>query len=290
MEASLKRAVMLFLLLALLSAAALAAPAAGTARADDFALDATAKVAVWSAIPEATDYVLSVKDEDGKEVFSANTRGMTRFPLAEAFPCGGEYTLTVTAFSDLSPLSSASAVVSVFSSLSPPSFADLSEGVLTWSAVTGATSYSLVVNGIPVGEYTLPSADLSREFSAGGVFTVSVTALGDAYNTDSEAFVRTFTLPVPPLPPEDARVSVTGGLCLASWIPREDEIVDTFVYELIFEDEVPVSAQTTLNYADLSALVSKDGEYLFVLYALRDGVWSAPLAISFSTTTGGDAA
>ena len=66
MEASLKRAVMLFLLLALLSAAALAAPAAGTARADDFALDATAEVAVWSAIPEATDYVLSVKDEDGK--------------------------------------------------------------------------------------------------------------------------------------------------------------------------------------------------------------------------------
>lgn len=290
MEASLKRAVMLFLLLALLSAAALAAPAAGTARADDFALDATAEVAVWSAIPEATDYVLSVKDEDGKEVFSANTEGMTRFPLAEAFPCGGEYTLTVTAFSDLSPLSSASAAVSVFSSLSPPSFADLSEGVLTWSAVTGAKSYSLVVNGIPVGEYTLPSADLSREFSAGGVFTVSVTALGDSYNTDSEAFIRTFTLPVPPLPPEDARVSVTGGICLASWISREDENADAFVYELIFEDEVLVSAQTTLNYADLSAHVSKDGEYLFVLYALRDGVRSAPLEISFSKTTGGDAA
>ena len=227
MEASLKRAVMLFLLLALLSAAALAAPAAGTARADDFALDATAEVAVWSAIPEATNYVLSVKDEDGKEVFSANTEGMTRFPLAEAFPCGGEYTLTVTAFSDLSPLSSASAVVSVFSSLSPPSFADLSEGVLTWSAVTGAKSYSLVVNGIPVGEYALPSADLSREFSAGGVFTVSVTALGDSYNTDSEAFIRTFTLPVPPPTPEDARVAKAWRSRLARWLARKNENANT---------------------------------------------------------------
>ena len=240
----------------------------------------------WRSVPEAVRYDVTVTGSSGATVREMSFGPDTTFAgFSSLFGTGGVYTVTVTAFADSEPVASASVTVEYRTSLAPPSGGALTDGVLSWTAVHGATSYSLTVNGIFVGTYSEPAADIGGLLLLSGEYTCSVTAEGDEYNAASSPYVFTVTNTAPPLPPHDAVVSPAGGGFVASWTPTAGDAPDHYVYTLISDGEVLVCAETTANRADISAYVT-DGEFVLTVTAVKDGRAGAPLTAAFAVQDG----
>ena len=130
--------------------------------------------AVWTECEGATNYVVSVADADGGEVLRATVSSSTLFyPLSDLLAAGGEYTVTVTAYSDATPVATASASFAHTVTLASPalSFAD---GTLSWSALAGSSGYAVTLNGVDLGTVTTTSVYLGDLAVAAGSYTVSV--------------------------------------------------------------------------------------------------------------------
>lgn len=251
-----------------------------------FAVYAEDGTVFWRSVPEAARYDVTVTDSSGGTVRELSFAADTLFVgFSSLFRGGGVYTVTVTAFADSEPVASASVTVEYRTSLAPPSGGALTDGVLSWTAVHGATSYSLTVNGIFVGTYSEPAADIGGLLLLSGEYTCSVTAEGDEYNAASSPYVFTVTNTTPPLPPHDAVVSSAGGGFVASWTPTAGDAPDHYVYTLISDGEVLVCAKTTANRADISAYVT-DGEFVLTVAAVKDGRAGAPLTAAFAVQDG----
>src|SRR5699024_7151963 len=124
--------------------------------------------AVWTECEGATSYVVSVADADGGEVLRATVSSSTLFyPLSDLLTAGGEYTVTVTAFSDATTVATASASFAHTVTLASPalSFAD---GTLSWSALAGSSGYAVTLNGVDLGTVTTTSVYLGDIAVAAG--------------------------------------------------------------------------------------------------------------------------
>ena len=240
----------------------------------------------WRPVPEAVRYDVTVTDSSGGTVRELSFAADTLFVgFSSLFRGGGVYTVSVTAFADAASIASASVTVEYRTVLAPPSDGAFEDGILCWTAVYGAKSYSLTVNGIFVGTYSEPAADIGGLLLLSGEYTCSVTAEGDEYNAASSPYVFTVTNTVPPLPPHDAVVSPAGGGFVASWTPTAGDAPDHYVYTLISDGEVLVCAETTANRADISAYVT-DGEFVLTVTAVKDGRAGAPLTAAFAVQDG----
>lgn len=251
-----------------------------------FAVYAEDGTVFWRPVPEAVRYDVTVTDSSGGTVCELSFAADTLFVgFSSLFRGGGVYTVSVTAFADAASIASASVTVEYRTVLAPPSDGALTDGVLSWTAVYGATSYSLTVNGIFVGTYSEPAADIGGLLLLSGEYTCSVTAEGDEYNAASSPYVFTVTNTAPPLPPHDAVVSPAGGGFVASWTPTAGDAPDHYVYTLISDGKVLVCAETTVNRADISAYVT-DGEFVLTVTAVKDGRTGAPLTAAFAVQDG----
>ena len=109
--------------------------------------------AVWTECEGATNYVVSVADAGGGEVLRATVSSSTLFyPLSDLLAAGGKYTVTVTAYSDATPVATASASFAHTVTLASPalSFAD------------GTHTVSVIALG---DEFNLPSSSAELTFS-----------------------------------------------------------------------------------------------------------------------------
>lgn len=254
--------------------------------ADGLDVSIRGEAVCWNAISSATAYTVSVEDSSGAAVYHASFAPDTTFAgFFSLFRTGGVYTVTVTAYADTTPVASGFVTVEYHTVLAPPTHGTLENGVLHWTAVDGAASYTLTVNGISAGTYTEPSADIGGLLALSGEYTCSVTANGDGYNADSSPFVFTVTNSADPLPPYDAVVTNMNGTYIASWTPPKGYSPDYYVYTLVSNGEVLVSDTSAVNRADISGYVT-DGGFQLTVTAVSDGRGSAPFTAAFTVNDG----
>ena len=258
----------LLALILLLSAALL--PAGGHAFAQSFSVHAEDDAVVWQTYPGATSYIVEVTHPSGTATDAEFPGSATFAPFAALFDVGGEYTVTVYAVT-----------------LPAPTGFSFDGDILTWQQTSGATSYSVAVNGIDFGAVSDPAFSLGTILALTGEYTVTVTALGDEFNADSSPSSFVFSFAAPPLPPYDVIVSETGGKIFASWTPSARETPECYVYKLISGDKVLVFEETAGNFVELTDAVTGDGEYVLEVYALSQGGESGVCRKSFSVREGG---
>lgn len=275
----------LLALILLLSAALL--PAGGHAFAQSFSVHAEDDAVVWQAYPGATSYIVEVTHPSGTATDAEFPGSATFAPFAALFDVGGEYTVTVYAVANGERVASASLTYAHRVTLPAPTGFSFDGDILAWQQTSGATSYSVTVNGIDFGAVSDPAFSLGTILALTGEYTVTVTALGDEFNADSSPSSFVFFFTAPPLPPYDVIVSETGGKIFASWTPSAGETPECYVYKLISGDKVLVSEETAGNFVELTDAVTGDGEYILEVYALSQGGESGVCRKSFSVREGG---
>ena len=264
-----------------------AGAATGAAFAEGMSVTASSDAVSWTAVENATSYTVDIADSSGQNVFFLSfPAGTTYLPLAEVLTVGGVYTVTVTALSDSAAIASASEHVTCFRTLPSVSGITFADGVMSWDAVPGATGYSLSVNGIGLGNFSSPSADVGDLMILGGGYAAEVTALGDEFNFDSPSASFSFTLSAPPLPVCDMVISSRDGSIFASWLPS-DESTETYVYRVFYNDKLLKEETVSSPFAYLDECVTADGEYVVSVSAVSDGKESAPLTKTFVVSEGG---
>ncbi len=243
--------------------------------------------AVWTECEGATNYVVSVADADGGEVLRATVSSSTLFyPLSDLLAAGGEYTVTVTAYSDATPVATASASFAHTVTLASPalSFAD---GTLSWSALAGSSGYAVALNGVDLGTVTTTSVYLADIAVAAGSYTVSVIALGDEFNLPSSPAELTFSVASAPFPPYDALLAETDGRRIVTWTVPEGETPKGYVYELFSDDKLLSSGECVSNGLDVTELTAEGGSFLLRVRTVAGDRVSAAFSFSFEVTDGG---
>lgn len=266
----------------------LSAPASSpSAAAESMTVRIIDDTAVWTECEGATSYTVSVTDAAGGEVLHVKVSSSTLFyPLSDLLPAGGEYTVTVTAFSDATPVATASASYTHTVTLAPPalSFAD---GTLSWSALAGATGYAVTLNGVDIGTVTTTSVSLADLAVAAGNYTVSVIALGDEFNLPSSSAELTFSVVAAPFPPYDALLAETDGRRIVTWTVPEGETPEGYVYELFSDDKLLVSGECVSNGLDVTELTAEGGSFLLRVRTVAGDMMSAAFSFSFEVAAGG---
>ena len=171
----------LLALILLLSAALL--PAGGHAFAQSFSVHAEDDAVVWQAYPGATSYIVEVTHPSGTATDAEFPGSATFAPFAALFDVGGEYTVTVYAVVNGERVASASIPCAHRVTLPAPTGFSFDGDILTWQQTSGATSYSVAVNGIDFGAVSDPAFSLGTILALTGEYTVTVTALGDSTRT-----------------------------------------------------------------------------------------------------------
>lgn len=243
--------------------------------------------AVWTECEGATNYVVSVADADGGEVLRATVSSSTLFyPLSDLLAAGGKYTVTVTAYSDATPVATASASFAHTVTLASPalSFAD---GTLSWSALAGSSGYAVTLNGVDLGTVTMTSVYLADIAVAAGSYTVSVIALGDEFNLPSSSAELTFSVASAPFPPYDALLAETDGGRIVTWTVPEGETPKGYVYELFSDDKLLVSGECVSNGLDVTEFTAEGGSFLLRVRTVAGDRVSAAFSFSFEVTDGG---
>ena len=242
----------------------------------------------WDAVDGADSYEIEAVSEYGSA--SRQTADASPTEIGDLFTLGGEYSVTVTAFSDGEALAADTAVYGYVVTLSSPADLRYSDGALRWTAVPGATGYSVTVNGIPLGSTAADETefDLSGILAVTGEYTAAVTTLGDgAFNLDSPAAELSFAFSAPPLSPYDIALGKSGESYIASWPPMTDESPEGYVYKVETDGERLFCGITEENHADVTAYVAEDGVYVLSVACVRDGIRGAFFSRSF-TVTGGE--
>lgn len=224
----------------------------------------------WTDYDGADSYRINVVSLTG-EASDVTYSESSSLSLYEVLPSGGRYSFTVTALRDGEELDFAYATYDYIRTLDAPADFSFSDGTVSWQSVPDATGYEILVNGICLGTSADNLVDLSEKLLAGGDFVLSVTALGDEYNTPSEAATFAFSLPAPPLPPYDILLCLSAGRYIASWTPMTDDAPDGYVYRVEYDSSTLTFATTTENFADLTAYIAADGIYTVGVACVADG-------------------
>ena len=149
-------------------------------------LDITDGILTWDAVPDADHYVVFV-DEAEYEV-TATTYDLTALELAP-----GTYAVSVVAAKD-DKISIPSSVLNyevtegTVDTVDAPTNVQINAGVVSWTAVTDATSYVVYVGSLSYS-VTTTSLDLTTKNIPVGTHTVYVVAKKDALTSENSASV-----------------------------------------------------------------------------------------------------
>lgn len=199
---------------------------------------------------------------------------------------GGEFVFTVTAH--LSDGSALRAQVAYTLSVRLPAPASLiyGDGVLSWNEVSGADSYTVILNGVKVALVTECAFDTDGFLPVTSSVTAEVIANGSGFNLDSEPATLSFSRVAPPLTPYFATLSQGDGSIVVSWAVTDGTLHDSYVYRAVLNGTTLVCGETSLNRLDLTSVVTESGTLTFSVACKRGDVLGAPLSASFEITLG----
>lgn len=148
-----------------------------------FIMDEETQTLYWDAVPEATNYIVSVTCGDSGHIHEVvNNGSKTSFSLKECAPCEGGITVSVYPATKGYNSPAASTYVYEKANLATPRDIVIDGNTLRWTAVSGATSYE-----IRIGEdtFTVTGAtefDMTDAIGwvTGNDYTLSVRAKGSA--------------------------------------------------------------------------------------------------------------
>lgn len=164
-----------------------------------------------------------------------------------------------------------------------------SDGILSWSAVKYADSYTVVINGITVAELTpseLSPLDISRYIADGFNYTVAVSAVSDSEYCPNKtaAASLTFSNFTAPRAVENIFVYYNGTVFTAVWSPVN---ADKYGYSLrSSKDNAVISSGYATDARLTLGEVLPDGDYVLSACAVRNEINGASSEIAFNITDG----
>jgi hypothetical protein len=193
----------------------------------------TGDVLTWNVVPNATSYVVQV----GTTNYTVTT---TTFSLATLTLAAGNYNVTVKAVRG--SLESAVSVTQVYTiiSLSAPTNVVITNGVVTWGAVTNATSYVVRVGATnyPVATTTFDLATLGL---APGEYNITVKAIKDSVESTTSA-PQVFIVEAPVVDPDDI-IAILLEMMDPDYVPDMTE--DDFEWEYEYQEYIGILAVVT---------------------------------------------
>jgi len=220
----------------------------------------------WTISLDATGYRLY---RDGVLIASPVTNTYTDAGLTN----GQTYLYTIAAFSTggSSPQSAAISAKPVAAAPGMPTGVAATPGdarvVLTWNAVTGATSYQVYRNGVLAGT-TLAAAFTDTGLVNGNSYSYTVVAVNSGGSSAASAAVS--AVPTVPAPTTPTGLAATAGNAqvLLSWTP----VLGATGYD-IYRDGVIIASTASSSYTDIAVL--NGSTYLYAVRATNAGGASA---------------
>ena len=239
-------------------------------------------VASWTGGEGATSYSYTL---NGSAVTPSTDDGVMGETATFTDLTGStEYTLIVTAINSGGQTSSTPVLINTLSN--PPSAPSVTvdsityeSAVVSWSGL-GATSYSYTLNGAPVTPSSeSPNSATFSGLSGATIYTIVVTAINDGgQNSGSAEFT---TLPNPPTEPNVSISDITYQSFVASWTGGEG--ADFYTYKLNGSTVTPSSQGS--NSATFTLLTASTNYTLLVSAVNAGGKTVSPIVVITTLVT-----
>lgn len=223
--------------------------------------DATTETISWNGVDNATEYVVTLTNgADVVEIYNGNATSICVKQYAK-----GQYTVKVVATSWGYNESESETYSFTKETIATPSDVKVNGTTVSWSAVTGATSYKLVIGSqeIDVNGTSYDIASIVNNWTQDDNYTLSVIAVGDKNSLPSD--------------PLDIRYLVEKGTLIysngyVSWSPVEG--IAKYAVRLN-GDEI---AQISDGYS-VAVPFSKTGNNVIALISIDDNGNQSELAV-----------
>ncbi len=216
--------------------------------------DATTGLLTWAAVENAQHYIVTV----GEAQYYLGTE--TKLDI-KSLPAG-EVDVTVKAFTEGFNSAAATAATINKTDAAAPSQLAVKQGLLTWNAVEGATSYRVQINDAVVDVTEAQLVLDAKYITIGNQYTIKVKAV---FENSESLWSNAFAL-------SSAKAgSGLSGLTYANGKFGWTAMSDADIYE--YKVNSGVTAETTSNYADVQ--LTKEGtNQLYVRYRTLTGDYS----------------
>ena len=224
-------------------------------------------VLTWTAVTGATSYIIQ---RDGTQIGTSTTASYTDTTAV----AGTQYSYTVAASNGTSTSGGSSPVTTTPVPAAPsglvatPGNAAVS---LTWTAVSGASSYEVFRNGTQVGTSTTASySDTGLTNGTAYSYTVR-TVVGTAVSADSAAQSATPVAPIVLTAPTGLTATGGVGQVALSWTA----VTNATGYQIL-RNGTQIGTSTTASYTDTTAVIGT--AYSYTIVATAGSASSSPSA------------